>query len=486
MDHAPKTKSPWRYLRRLLIVVAILATLIGILYTEEDVRGKIEWDNYRHTLEARGEKLEAQDFVPPAVPDDENFFTAPFFLSKGESSVSIYGKNVNTPTPNMGYWAEAKMTDLTKWQAYYRNLPDEFPTAAQAQTSAADALLALSKYDSAIADLREANQRPYANVPIHYDNLFMVASDVIPYMAALKRSAQVLELRAIAELANGQSARAGDDVKLMFRLGDSIQNQPLLISHMVRVALLQLTLQPIWEGTINHEWTDAQLAEIEAELARLDFLVDYQFAVRGERVFAIQTFENQRITHKYEYIDDSGATNSVYYTLMPAAFFYQNELAIARLDQEWALPLVDTNAHTASPEKLQWANDQVQKGSGPFPAYKTLALSTFAAVGSSMRRFAFTQSAVDLARVACALERYHLAHGQYPDFLTTLAPQYLESVPNDVIGGEPLHYQRTADGKFLLYSVGWNQTDEGGKTALSKAGHNDITKGDWVWPVTAK
>ena len=51
-----------------------------------------------------------------------------------------------------------------------------------------------------------------------------------------------------------------------------------------------------------------------------------------------------------------------------------------------------------------------------------------------------------------------------------------------VRGGQPLHYRRTVDGDFLLYSVGWNETDDGGITLLDKGGGMDKAKGDWVWP----
>ena len=64
--------------------------------------------------------------------------------------------------------------------------------------------------------------------------------------------------------------------------------------------------------------------------------------------------------------------------------------------------------------------------------------------------------------MAIALERYRLAHGEYPDSLDALAPQFIAKVPHDVIGGQPLHYRRTSDGQFVLYSVGWNETDDGG------------------------
>ena len=42
------------------------------------------------------------------------------------------------------------------------------------------------------------------------------------------------------------------------------------------------------------------------------------------------------------------------------------------------------------------------------------------------------------------------ARGVYPETLEALIPQFLADVPHDVIGGQPLHYRRGEDGKFLL------------------------------------
>jgi hypothetical protein len=44
-----------------------------------------------------------------------------------------------------------------------------------------------------------------------------------------------------------------------------------------------------------------------------------------------------------------------------------------------------------------------------------------------------------------------------------------------------LHYRRSFEGKFLLYSVGWNETDDDGQVGLQKNGMFDNSKGDWVW-----
>jgi hypothetical protein len=121
-----------------------------------------------------------------------------------------------------------------------------------------------------------------------------------------------------------------------------------------------------------------------------------------------------------------------------------------------------------------------------YSPYRVQALAVAHVGEVAAMRFAYAQTCVDLAQVACALERYHLAHGEYPETLDALAPQYLQTIPHDIINGQPLHYHRTSDGNFLLYSVGWNETDDGGQIAFTKNGSVDRNRGDWVWPAAAK
>ena len=84
--------------------------------------------------------------------------------------------------------------------------------------------------------------------------------------------------------------------------------------------------------------------------------------------------------------------------------------------------------------------------------------------------------------MACALERYRLARGQFPESLGALVPEFTSELPHDVINGQPLKYRRTVDGRYVLYSVGWNKTDEGGVIGLKQKGEViERTAGDWVW-----
>ena len=498
MNETPKTKRGWRILRRILIGLAVLATLIAILYAEEDWRGKRAWENYKHEWEAKGEKFDWQVFVPASVPDDQNFFTAPIFTN------ILNGKIVMNPwhsdgSPNLhgekfGYvGAEGKafLIDLKQFQESYRNptnasLAKEFPISPQPQTPAKDVLFALSKFDSDVEDLRQASQRPYASIPLNYADGFGSVSTLLPVLAELKRCTQLLQLRAVAELADGQNAKALDDVKLLLYLNNSLRDSPFLISHLVRIAIVAIGLQPIWEGFAEHKWSDEQLVALDTELGKLDFLADYEFAMRGERAFAIASFENQRLTREIISGQENGSLVTNKLTLMPSAFFYQNELAFAQMHEQWTLPLVDTNSRTISLEAMRRADSAVHAEMKHYSLYKVQALMVFPAVGKAVKKFAAIQASIDLARVACALERYRLAHGQYPETLDALAPQFIGQLPHDIINGQPLHYRRTEAGQFVLYSVGWNEKDDGGQIAFTKGGSVDREKGDWVWQYPAK
>jgi len=108
-------------------------------------------------------------------------------------------------------------------------------------------------------------------------------------------------------------------------------------------------------------------------------------------------------------------------------------------------------------------------------------------LGATSRKANREQASVDLARGAIALERHRLAHGEFPESLDALAPQFSAQVPHDIFGGQPLHYRRTDDGHFVLYSIGPNEKDDGGITGHRNGGSMpDFDSGDWVWRYPSK
>lgn len=282
MNDRPESKLRWRRLRWGLIGLAGLVTLAAILITEENWRGKRAWENYRRAAESRGERFDLASLVPP-VPDDQNFFCAPIVASainwkpkqnadewknpeanaSNRMNFNIWRGEMANWVTNGGSWQKGRLTDLKEWQAAFRKYSETpeaktngFPVATQPQPPAADVLLALSVFTPALEELRQASLRPAARIPLNYENGFDAAGELLPWLANMKRCAQFLQLRTLAELQDGQNEAALADVKLLVRVTDCIRSQPFLISHLVRIAMMAINLQPIYEGLAQHRWSD--------------------------------------------------------------------------------------------------------------------------------------------------------------------------------------------------------------------------------------
>jgi hypothetical protein len=64
--------------------------------------------------------------------------------------------------------------------------------------------------------------------------------------------------------------------------------------------------------------------------------------------------------------------------------------------------------------------------------------------------------------VGLALKLFKQKTGAYPETLDKLAPEFLDSIPVDPFTGKALVYRKVDDG-FLLYSLGQNRRNDGGK-----------------------
>jgi hypothetical protein len=72
----------------------------------------------------------------------------------------------------------------------------------------------------------------------------------------------------------------------------------------------------------------------------------------------------------------------------------------------------------------------------------------------------------DLSQIALALGAYRSDRGNYPDRLAELAPKYIAEVPKDGFSEADFIYRREGNG-YLLYSVGGNGKDDGGKSTYN-------------------
>jgi hypothetical protein len=94
-----------------------------------------------------------------------------------------------------------------------------------------------------------------------------------------------------------------------------------------------------------------------------------------------------------------------------------------------------------------------RKAIGPLPDYRRVQEIVERSLG---RRHGLS--------AAIALEVFRREHGKYPETLSDLTPQLLPEVPADRITGAPVRF-RIVDSRTLVYSVGADRKDDGGRPA---------------------
>lgn len=529
----------WRTIKRGLIGLAGLFVFVVLLFAEENWRGRRAWETFRREWEAKGERFDFASFVQPPVPDDENFALTPIVASCYSHVLDRQGhrlKPENTNVVNrlemtinregiqastnilLGLWHHSQFTDLKAWQDYYRAMritnevdvlsaardafikrygvrpvaTNEFPVVEHPQSPAADVLLALSKYDPAIEELRRASRLPQTRFPLDYAPK-NPGEMVFPHYASLKAAASVLRLRAIAELNNQQSESALADVRLILYLADSIRHEPVSWSLRTRQEIVNYAIQPIWEGLARRQWSDDQLVAMERALAGLDAMRDYNFVLRSElawRLKSIDYLRDERMANSFICMcGDTMFWPTLAYRLSPSGWFHMNKVALARCYHA-ALPTsVELSQRVLSPDISRRFETTTIQVRSQYSLVGNLFVDFFLpSLEREANTCARTQTSVDLARVACALERFRRANGGFPDSLNALVPTWLSEIPHDIVNGQPLHYRRMEDGSFLLYSVGWNEKDDGGEPEPLLYFYYSTSKpiGDWVWRYPAQ
>jgi hypothetical protein len=513
-----------------LVVVGALATLVVLFYAEENLRGKHAWNQYRQQLEARGEKLDFWAYVPPPVPDDQNFTMTPFLKPVLDLNPDYQNQTVkpwlwtlfeSKPKPvaqGQSLWRDtngfqrangfAKELDMGDPYAWIRGQftdfqalivkPKGMASAAKKATtraeSAGEVLQILKKYDAVFDELRTASQRPHARFNVNYTNKF-APSTLLPHLNVVNRIASAFQLRASAELALNETDAAWSDIRMALYMADTIKDEPFLISESVRNALVQRSLQTVWEGLVDRKWSETQLREMEQRLGQIEILTPN--TLRGELAYTVLTLDQMRTQTELEWCTWTLPFTDTFipHFMVPNGWYYQNQRIIIRTYEEQVLPVIDLPQRVFPAKAV--ANEEAIKRdfSRGFAPYRFLVKMFLLGDNKDItlfeveQKFARGQTRVNEAIVACALERYRVANGQFPETLNAISPQYLEKMPLDLITGEPLKYRRTTDGQFVLYSVGWDEKDDGGTMggmAKDKTSRMDVMRGDWVWQYPAK
>ena len=450
----------WRVARRLLLSVAVLATLAAASYTEENWRGKRAWENCRDELGTRGAVFDWNTRIPPPVSDDQNFFSAP------KMAEWFAGRRTNDL---------AQRLDDPRTHAININGTN----AIQTEVGARDYLAWSDQFLPDFDRIRAALKRPYARIDCDYGQPMTVLA---PNFVTIRNLAQTLAQRAHCFLLLDEPEKASAELTLLHDfcriLGCAPTGKPItLVGAMINVAVAGLYADTIADGLRSHAWREPQLAALERQLGEIHLKTALAETLIDEPMFTLRTLETSSRSELVElFLGSSGNSkrSPLLLKYAPRGWLYQYMVVHARLNEKVSAGF-DAANQTVSPHKIDEAGRVLQYNIDHVSPYNFLAHWATPNWMKAVQTFARNQTMANEGAVACALERYRLIHGEYPETLDALVPQLIDKLPHDLIGGQQLKYRRVGGSQFLLYSLGWNETDDGGISGKS------IADGDWVW-----
>jgi hypothetical protein len=464
---------------------------VALFYAVENWRGSRAFARYKKSWEAKGENFDWHAVVPAPVSDERNLAASPLFkplldyervngkVEWRSSADDAKEFKMIEKGPHISGVDSPKLMDLVAWGSF---LSGENPEGAAGKPGA-QVLAGLKRFDRQFKELQEAiASRPESRWPVRYEDNFAA---LLPHLAVVKDITLACAIRAAAHLALGQTNEGFEDVKMALAVTESIKSDPLLLTHVVRMVMINACAQAVREGLARDSWTDEQLVYFEERFGNMNLLAEFKQCMRGERGFCLEAIEMSRTARLGpEFWVNPGSVAPIWakrpiMRVVPTGWFYQNELGILKFHQEYSLATVDENAQRVYNQKIAAGERALTNSARP---YNVLVHMLVPAVSSALSKSARGQTTVAQTSLACALERYHRVHKQYPDLLAQLHKQFIRYVPHDVMDGNEMRYRREGDHSYLLYSVGWNGSDDGGVVGKSgKSNGVDYNQGDWVW-----
>lgn len=509
-------RDPWiSGLWRLICLMTVLA----LFYSVERWRGHRAWGEVAREAAHRGDPLDGPCDPIPQTSDDRNFAALPLFqpliadLSRRTDFVEDHQpvalgdletvRKWGQPSYLAGYrrknlavvpWWDGHTTDfksLANDASLFRTTGegDELPAGTSKidnEPEALDQLTAsLARFDADLRQLSEGGDRPECVFPLDYERQMWRGAQ---HLEVLYGYLRIARLRASVHLAEGRNADALADVRLLLRLADYARRQPWAIRGTHALWIVLDGLQPIWEGLHARRWSDSDLRTIQTQLRCLDLLRDYPASVRNDahamadmfEAFLPATSRSRNVPTAHRRDSELDAFMTALRMLYPSGWSLQDQAAFHHFHHTVTSLAVDVPNRRVSPVPPQAHLAMARATSNPLsPVFvQPKARQMFE---DARLMYPAAQSALDLAQVACALERHRLCSGRYPERLADLVPRFLQALPHDLHDGQPLRLRTTAE-HVLLYSIGDNGTDDLGQTGGRRADNlPNLTEGDWVW-----
>src|SRR5665213_3244941 len=327
---------------------------------------------------------------------------------------------------------------------------------------------------------------------------------LLPHLAPIKSLATVLATRAIVALHDNNKDSAWTNLLAMTRLVTAWDVEPMDVSHMVQYACAETAFNATWQALQADGWSEDRLAALQREWESLDYfkgLSETTAFYRATVAAGLQADRLQPVTFgmsigELTHSPRSACQDFISYWrliryLRHGSYEDEKNLLLQSRDYEIQLRRIAQGMTWSEISQLPGATNTapIRMTSRLSPRMMLSQMAMLRAKNSrELDRMAEAETRRRLTLTAIALERHRGLHGSYPNTLQELDANILKSAPFDFMDGKPLRYKLMEDGHFLLFSVGLDCVDNGGKqmaTAqrISLARRlGSVEEADLVWP----
>ena len=500
-----------------------LLTLGALLYSWVNLSGARQWRMTQEMLKAEGETLDFRAFCNGPIPDAENFCAIPLLKDlrlvvdnderKGEPGENLKKlKEINLPSYNKRPPQKlGERTDLKMWADALRK-EGWLPASADSGNPARDVLSGLAKQDALVRELAAGLNRPKAQWTPDWKTAEwdILRSVRLPHINFAISISQTLRLRGIAAARAGDAAQAHESALIISRLAQASLNDPFVIGPLVAISASSLLCDTTWELCDAHAGSVEDFTKLETALMGLDFqraiLNAFRFEMAGgveslqfmkrNRKLGRELFDILQITmFAQEAASDdfstraSRALSTALFYAIPSGWFDASTAVIADFNFKYIIKPLRDHGYIESRQASKDGEEQItamKKKIWMHPSY-LMATLTVPRVSGAIDKAIYSEALRNQAVIACALERYRIENGSYPDSLDGVKLANGAALPLDVVNGKPMNYRKTADGRYALWSIGFDGKDDNGqrgatdKTNPSKPRPTDAEyRGDWV------
>ena len=486
-----------RVKKKVSIIAAILC-LFGVvlaLLSRDGNRSALA--QYKAELRAKGEKL---SFAELAIPPSTN--------AEEVASRQILATN---PVPQSGVRLSLRMEFVgagkarPAWRGKLHWDPDYFgKSPVPAPGDWATYNLTNAAFAGFLAKCKPALDHPAPDTGWIYKDNYPYFTNGPPRTFLRDRTlAQALVGEEIGELHRGNLEGAISDLHALTGMVRMNRNELTLVHHMIRIAVAGLALDATWEALQAPGWDDQRLKSLQHDWEQVNLIDAVERGFLAERAYGAVLMDFVRKAKGREFWGLFGAYKNNIGPIRTSDNFWGNFLRNEVIPSAYKLTSMneDERIHVAY-EVEAMSVLRLVKANRPWPEIQLASSNLIHHIdeklkGDRFNRFILCeisipnvsralQSAVQaetkrrLAVTAIALKRYELHCGKPPPNLLALTPEFLGEVPIDPMSGKPLCYRLNPDGTYVLYSVGEDGNDDGGKGGASFWAGPDA-----VWPSAA-